>query len=306
MSNQLEFRHLKYFLAVAEELHFRKAAERLYISQPGLSRQIKQMEIDLGVQLFERHNRKVVLTKAGTYLKNELSIHLKQLDDILNHAQLLHQGKKGQLKLGYVGSAMRHIIPELLLHYRNKSPDIVFNLKEMDNQKQVEDLINYKIDLGFVRLEHVPSSIEKQIILRENFCLVLPETHDLNVSNFKDLGQLKNESFILFDPEYSESYYNKVLHVFQDSGFTPIISHLTIHASSIYKLVSHRFGISIVPKSLTSKHIQGVKFIELTTIPQKTNLSVIWNKNNRNPLLTTILDLINNSLNKKKISSTVK
>ncbi len=292
MSNQLEFRHLKYFLAVAEDLHFRKAAERLYISQPGLSRQIKQMEEDLGLKLFERHNRKVALTEVGKYLKNELTINLKQLDDIINHAKLLHDGKKGQLTLGYVGSAMQKIIPELLLSYRTEHPDIVFSLKEMDNQKQIEELLNFNIDMGFVRLEQVPKTIEIRRILSDTFCLVLPEKHQIEASNFKNLSQLKDESFILFDPEYSTSYYNKVLQIFQDSGFTPLVSHLTIHASSIYKLVENHFGVSIVPKSLTSSKTKGVKFIELGCIPQRTDLSLVWNKTNRNPLLSGVLDLV--------------
>jgi len=291
MSNQLEFRHLKYFLAVAEDLHFRKAAERLYISQPGLSRQIKQMETDLGVQLFERHNRKVELTKVGEYLKNELTINLKLLDDIINHAKLLHNGKKGQLKLGYVGSAMQQIIPKLLLNFRKDNPDIIFSLKEMDNQKQIEGLLNFNIDIGFVRLEHLPKTIEKLTVLSDTFCLVLPENHHIDASNFKKLSQFKNESFILFDPKYSESYYQKVVQIFEDNGFSPIISHLTIHANSIYKLVENNFGISIVPKSLVLKNGKGIKFIELASISQRTDLSLVWNKNNRNPLLYTILDL---------------
>lgn len=292
MGNQLELRHLNYFLAVAEDLHFRKAAERLYISQPGLSRQIKQMEEDLGLQLFERHNRKVVLTKAGLYLKNELNVHLKQLDDIIHHAKLLHDGKKGQLKLGYVGSAMQQIIPNLLLKYEEDHPDVVFSLKEMDNQKQIEDLLNFKIDIGFVRLEHTPSTILKRPVLKDTFCLVLPEPHHIDASNFKNLSQLKHESFILFDPEYSESYYNKVLQIFRDNGFSPSISHLTIHASSIYKLVENNFGVSIVPKSLTNGNVKGVKFVELNKIRQRTELSIVWNRENRNPILIEFLDIV--------------
>tara|TARA_R110002126_G_scaffold89297_2_gene213467 strand:+ start:970 stop:1869 length:900 start_codon:yes stop_codon:yes gene_type:complete len=292
MGNQLEFRHLKYFLAVAEDLHFRKAAERLYISQPGLSRQIKQMEDDLGMKLFERHNRKVELTEAGDYLKNELTRNLRQLDDIINHAKLLHDGKKGQLKLGYVGSAIQKIIPELLINYRTENPDIVFSLKEMDNQKQIEELLNFNIDMGFVRLEQVPKTIEIKRIVSDTFCIVLPKKHQIDVSNFKNLSQLKDESFILFDPEYSKFYYDKVLQIFQDSGFTPLVSHLTIHASSIYKLVENNFGVSIVPKSLTSNNPKGVKFIELDGIPQRTDLSLVWNKTNRNPLLNGVLDLV--------------
>lgn len=292
MSNQLELRHLNYFLAVAEALHFRKAAERLYISQPGLSRQIKQMEEDLGVILFERHNRKVSLTNTGIYLKKELSLHLKQLDDILNHAKLLHDGKKGQLKLGYVGSAMQELIPNFLIKFKKAHSDVVFNLKEMDNQKQIEDLLNFKIDIGFVRQEHVPPTIASKTVLSDTFCLVLPKTHDIDSANFKDLSQFENESFILFDPEYSTSYHDKVLQIFKNHNFTPMVSHLTIHASSIYKLVENNFGISIVPKSLISKNINGVKFIELNKIPQRTDLLMVWNKNNINPILTSFLGVI--------------
>ncbi len=292
MSNQLEIRHLKYFLAVAEELHFRKAAERLYISQPGLSRQIKQMEDDLGILLFERHNRKVALTKAGEYLKKELTRNLKQLDDIIDHAQLINEGKRGQLKFGYVGSAMQQIIPELLLNFRNEHPDIIFNLKEMDNQKQIDSLLDYTIDIGFVRLEKIPQTLESKVVLQDTFCLVLPKEHPIDSGNFKNLSQFKEESFILFDPEYSKSYHDKVVQIFSDAGFTPQVSHLTIHASSIYKLVENNFGISIVPKSLTSITIKGVQFIELDKISQRTELSVVWNKTNRNPILVNVLSLI--------------
>jgi len=292
MSNQIEIRHLKYFLAVAEDLHFRKAAERLYISQPGLSRQIKQMEEDLGIQLFERHNRKVELTKTGEYLKNEISINLKKLDHIFEHARLLHNGKFGNLKLGYVGSAMQQIIPNLLLNFRNEYPDVLFSLTEMDNDKQIEGLLTHDIDLGFVRLERVPRSVEIMPVLNEPFCLVLPKNHPIDSSTFKSLAQFKDEAFILFDSKYSATYYEKVMQIFDDSGFVPLVSHNTIHASSIYKLVENNFGISIVPKSLQLKNDKNIKFIELDMIPQRTVLSVIWDKSNRNPMLINILSLL--------------
>ncbi|MFK5958157.1 MAG: LysR family transcriptional regulator [Lutibacter sp.] len=293
MSNQIALRHINYFLAVAEDLHFRKAAERLYISQPGLSRQIKQMEEDLGIKLFERNNRKVKLTKTGEYLKNELSIHLKKLDYIFEHAKLLDKGKFGNLKLGYVGSAMQKIIPGLLLNFRNEYPEVLFSLTEMDNDKQIEGLLAQDIDMGFVRLERVPRSLNILPVLKEPFCLVLPKNHVINNHNFNSLKQLKDESFILFDSNYSASYYEKVMQIFDDSGFVPLVSHNTIHASSIYKLVENNFGISIVPKSLQQKNNLNIKFIELDMIPQRTVLSVIWDKNNRNPMLTTILSLMN-------------
>ncbi len=293
MKHQLELRHLRYFIAVAEDLHFRKAAERLFISQPGLSRQIKQMEKDLGVKLFERHNRKVELTKAGSYLKTEITQYLKDLDRIFNQAKMLNDGVGGDLKFGYVGSAMQEIIPALLLKFRAENPNAQFSLKELDNQKQIESLLSHDIDIGFVRLERVPRDLEIKSVLKENFCLVLPIDHPINNTNFKSIEQFKNDAFILFDSKYSASYFEKVMQIFDDNGFAPIIAHNTIHASSIYKLVENNFGISIVPKSLQAQNIKGVKFIELTKISQKTVLSVVWNKRNRNPILEKFLTHIN-------------
>ncbi|OSY87276.1 transcriptional regulator [Tenacibaculum holothuriorum] len=290
MSYQIELRHLRYFLAVAEDLHFRKAAERLFISQPGLSRQIKQMEDDLGIQLFERHNRKVLLTTAGTFLKNELTQNLKKLDNILDYAKLLHEGKHGKLDFGYVGSAMQEIIPNLLLHFKKEHPDVQFGFQEMDNQQQIDNLLSYHIDIGFIRLDRIPRGLRLQPILEETFCLVLPKNHPIDEHNFKNLQQLKDESFILFDPSYSPSYYEKVMQIFTDSGFTPIVSHNTIHAASIYKLVENNFGLSIVPKSLQYGYNMNVKFIELTKIKQRTTLSVVWNEQNRNPMVKSLIE----------------
>ena len=110
--------------------------------------------------------------------------------------------------------------------------------------------------------------------------------------NFKNLSQLKDESFILFDSKYSTSYHEKVMQIFDESQFSPIVSHNTIHASSIYKLVEHSFGISIVPKSLQVKNNRSIKFIELNKVSQRTTLSVAWSKNNRNPTLNKIIELI--------------
>lgn len=298
MSYQLEYRHFKYFLAVAKELHFRKAAEQLYISQPGLSRQIKQMEDELDVKLFERHNRKVELTIAGRYLQRELIINFKRLDDILNQTKLLSDGIEGNLKLAYVGSAMQKLIPELLLKFRETNPNVLINLTEIDNQRQVDALLNQEIDVGFVRLERVPKGLEILAVLEETFSLVLPKNHPIDKASFKDLSQLKDEHFILFDKTYSESYYEKVMQIFDDSNFYPTILHSTVNASSIYRLVENNSGISIVPTSLQYGYNLGVKFIELDNIPQRTTLKIVWNTMNTNPILKEFLKVVNNCVEK--------
>jgi DNA-binding transcriptional LysR family regulator len=296
MGNQIEFRHYKYFLALAEDLHFRKAAERLFISQPGLSRQIKQMEEILGMSLFERDNRKVKLTMAGQYLQKELTNNFKRLDDIVNHAKLLNDGLNGNLNLGFVGSAMQDVIPELLLKFKKTHPDVLFSLKEMDNNKQIQALLNHEIDVGFVRMERVPRGLSIQSVFEDTFSLVLPKDHPINESNFTNLSQFKNDSFIFFDASYSESYYEKVMQIFDESGFSPLISHNTVNASSIFRLVENKFGISIVPTSLKLGHDMGIKFIELKKIPQRTTLRAVWNSKNTNPILKNFLDINNHKM----------
>jgi len=289
---QIELRHIKYFLAVAEELHFRKAAEKLFISQPGLSRRIKHLEEELGVVLFERNNRNVVLTAVGEYLKVEFTNQLKMLTNTLDSAKLLQDGKKGDLKIGYVGSAMQDVIPKLLINFEKQNPNVLFDLKELDNKKQIDDLLALSIDVGFVRLRRIPRDLEIRTVLNEHFCLVLPKNHPVDKSNFKSISDFKEASFILFDWKYSASYHEKVMQIFDDCGFTPIVSHNTIHSSSIFKLVENNFGISIVPKSLAKKEGYKIKFIDLDMIPQRTKLSVVWNKKNTNPILQEFLKLI--------------
>jgi len=292
VSNQIELRHLRYFLAVAEELHFRKAADRLFISQPGLSRQIKQMEDELGFSLFERSNKKVYLTKSGRYLQNEVSLALKNLDDMFSHAQLIHEGMEGQISLGYVGSAMQNVIPEIILRIKEDHPNIHYSLKEMENPEQIDALFMKEIDLAFVRLDKVPKGLQIRPVFEDTFSLVLPLHHHVSQDNFTDLSSLKEEPFILFDQSYSPAYFEQVMQIFKHSGFHPMISHNTVHASTIFRLVENNLGISIVPTSLLLGYDMNIKSIELNKIPQRTVLSVAWNSSNRNPILTKIMTKI--------------
>lgn len=292
MRHQIEFRHLRYFLAVAEELHFRKAADKLFVSQPGLSRQIKQMEEELGFPLFERTNKRVTLTKAGKYLREEVALIFKNVEDTFDHAQLIHEGMEGQISFAYVGSAMQNVIPELILKIREDHPNIHYSLREMENPEQIDALLLNDVDLAFVRLEKVPKGLDIRPVFEDTFSLVVPKNFEIENIDLDSLTQFKNEDFILFDPSYSPAYYEQVMEIFKQSGFQPIISHNTVHASTIFRLVENNLGLSIVPSSLRLGYDMKVKFIELDQMPQRTVLSVAWNKSNRNPILGKILSKI--------------
>lgn len=288
----MELRQLRYFTVLAEELHFRKAAERLFIAQPGLSRQIKQLEEEMGVSLFARNNRKVDLTPAGKFLQGRVGDLLAELDILVANTRQTAEGLRGQLRIGYIGSAMQHTVPQLLLAVKKAYPDILFSLKEMDNPQQLEALLGREIDLGFVRVERVAPPLRIRAVFEDTFSLVLPEDHPISAANFTGLEQFRDEPFILFESTYSESYYEKVLQLFDAAGFLPRVSHTTVNASSIYRLVSFGMGLSIVPTVLQKGYDVPVKFIELKDVPQRTMLRAAWHGDDRSALLERVLGLL--------------
>jgi len=288
MGYQLELRHFTYFLAVAEELHFRKAAERLFISQPGLSRQIKQMEEIIDAKLFIRTKRSVRLTEAGKFLKKEIEYIFNHIDFTIKQACLINAGSEGEIRIGFLGSAMQSVIPELLVKVNETYPDIQFSLEELSNHLQVEAIEKDQLDLGFVRLARVPEDIRMKPIRTDTFSLVVPKDHKLTQKAFKSVAQVAEEEFILFSSDYSSAYYDQIMSICEDQGFTPKISHKSVHAQTIYKLVESGMGVAIVPTSLQYGFDLKVKFFEIPNIKQKTVLSVIWKEDNRNPALARI------------------
>ncbi|GGX15912.1 LysR family transcriptional regulator [Aquimarina muelleri] len=288
MGYQIELRHFTYFLAVAEELHFRKAADRLFISQPGLSRQIKQMEEIIGVTLFIRNKRKVSLTVAGEYLKKELDYIFNHIDFTIKQTRLIDKGSDGEIRIGFLGSAMQTIIPELLIKVNEQYSNVQFSLEEMSNHLQVEGIEKDQLDLGFVRLARVPKGIQMKTVHVDTFSLVLPKNHYLEEKNFKNIAQVSDQHFILFSSDYSSLYYDKIMSICEDKGFTPKVSHKSVHAQTIFKLVESGLGVAIVPTSLQYGFDLGVKFLEIPKISQKATLSVIWKQDNRNPVLEKI------------------
>ncbi len=292
MSYHVEFRHLKYFQMVADELSFRKAAVKLFISQPGLTRQIQQLEEIYGVELFARNKRNVMLTEAGKFLKVEVDFLSNHLDNI--HAQLknIAEGKLTEIKIGFLGSAGQSVVPELILKLNEKYSSIQTTLEEMSNQLQISLIEKHKLDLGFVRLPRVPEGISRYPIGEDTFSIVLPNSHHLNSDNFVSVKQLLGERFIFFSSEDSPHYHDLILSICEDAGFTPKVSHKSVHAPTIFNLVEKCLGIAIVPTSLKLGYNFKIKFIELKDIPQRTELSVIWKDTNRNPSLGNVISLI--------------
>ncbi|MCL6267131.1 LysR family transcriptional regulator [Flagellimonas myxillae] len=292
MNYQIELRHFIYFLAVAEELHYRKAAEKLFISQPGLSTQIKQMEEILQTQLFVRDKKKVSLTPAGEFLKGEVEFVLNHLEQTKKQLKLIGKGHLGEVRIGFLGSAMQNVVPNLLLDLKHKYPLIHSSLEELSNRAQINAILHDRLDLGFVRLARVPKGLILKPVFEDTFSLVLPEDHPLDAKTFKGMKQAAGDDFILFSQDYSPLYYDTVLSICEDAGFTPRVSHKSVHAQTIFKLVENKLGIAIVPTALQYGFQMKVKFIELKRIKQRAVLSMVWKEDNRNPALQNCMELL--------------
>ncbi|RAJ31122.1 LysR family transcriptional regulator [Pedobacter cryoconitis] len=292
ITNQIELRHLNYFKLLAEELHYRKAAEKLFISQSALSQQIKQLEQYLGHSLFDRNNKRVVLNEAGKLFYKDAVQVIQKMQIAVNNVQLLQKGNTGQLGISFVASAMQSILPVLLKQFNSDCPNIEFHLEELTNKEQLLALEKGDIDLGFMRSNQVGQDMMIKSVYKETFTLVLPADHPMSASVFKHIGELKDEYFILFPNDQSQLYYQQIINLCADQGFTPKLSHRSIHAPTIFKLVENGMGLSIIPTSLATSGNPGVKFIELKNIPQQTELYAVWKKTNDNPALPYLLEML--------------
>ena len=250
------------------------------------------MEEILGTQLFIRDKKKVKLTAAGMYLKKEAEVTIGQIEQIIKQVKLIGEGQLGEIRIGFLGSAMQEVIPKMLIKLKERFPQIHTSLEELSNNAQLNAILKDQLDIGFVRLSRIPKGLNIRPVYEDTFSLVLPSNHVLDTNNFKRVGQVMDEDFILFSQDYSPLYYDTVMSICEDSGFTPNISHKSVHAQTIFKLVENGLGISIVPTTLQHGFQLDVKFIELSKIPQRAILSVLWKANHRNLALKHCLDLL--------------
>ncbi len=285
----MEFRQLEYFLGVASELHFSRAADKLFIAQPALSRQIQQLEENLGVMLFERDKRNVKLTTAGEYLRDEAKQVLSQLENISKRTQQIHKGEDGEIRIGHPGSAIYSVIPPILTSLRKYFPEIKAKLSEVLEDNLFEDLKNYQVDVGFIREPFVDKNVATKVLFEESFALILPENHWISEENFTSLAQVKYEPFVL-PPRYTGSvYYDLIVRMCEREGFSPNIAHESNYGATILRLVEHNLGVSLMPISYKYSSAMRLKFIELKDVPERTHLSIAWRKDDKNPVLQNFL-----------------
>lgn len=288
----MELRQLKYFLVLAEELHFKKAAEKLFIVQPALSKQIKNLEEEIGVQLFDRSKRKVELTEAGAYFQHETGKLLKQLEQVSNRVRLVSEGDLGEIRIGYVGSCIHTFLPGIISRLHDQFPRIHLYLDEMTSSAQLKALRSGALDLAFCRNPDLPGRFVQQLVFRETFSIVLPKDHPINDRNFRSVAQFENEAFILPKQTDGNDYYKLQLSILEDAGFRPNVAHETVHGYTALALVDQSFGITILPTSFERVTSTKVRFLELKNIAQRSEITAVWDKQNPNPALQKLVEML--------------
>jgi DNA-binding transcriptional LysR family regulator len=280
----IELRHLRYFITVAEELHFGHAAQRLHMAQPPLSQQIKQLETLLGFQLFERTKRSVELTEAGLVFLSESRNLLKQLDQAVETGRQVSRGEQGQLVLGFVSSAAYNVLPELLRAFRAEVPQVRLELHELPTTQQVQGLQAGKIDVGLLRPPVEDKTLNLRVIKREPMVVALPEAHPLSGSPSEqtpeqtqiELASLAQEPFILFPRLLSPRAYDQIISLCQQAGFSPNVVQEAMQMQTIVSLVAGGMGIAIVPISLQNMQRTGVVYKPLVEPAPCAEVAVAW------------------------------
>ncbi len=290
----MEIRHLLYFKTVAEELHFRNAATRLFISQPPLSRQIRELEEELGVKLFLRNNKRVALTDAGKYFKAEVDAILARLEESKNIVKQIHTGESGEFKIGYISSVYQTYLAEVLKSMHQLFPYVKTSLYEVPTITQIHELEQGKLDAGILRAPVHSEKLAVKSLFFDPFVVVVP-ANGKQFNTYQEMVLLiKNSPFIFFNKEFAPHYNDKLLEICERMGFKPDITHEANNVHSILQLVEAGLGVSILPASLKQQYAYlQVSFVELENIPVNTEVVLAYKASNKSAALKWFVENYN-------------
>ncbi|WP_345245465.1 LysR family transcriptional regulator [Pigmentiphaga soli] len=281
----MEIRQLRYFVVLAEELHFRRAARRLSISQPPLSSAIKQMEAELETPLFERNTKMVALTAAGRALYPEAVRTLAQFGLACAITRRTGSGGLGQLRLGYTGGMLLRGVPQMVRAFEAGQPGVEVSLREMASAEQAYAIAHRQLSGGFLHAAVLPPDLEAVTVQREPFVCCLPASHPLAGQRRISLKKLESESWILFGREISPSYFDAVIALATAAGFSPHIKHEVTHWLSAVILASMGAGVALVPRSFATSGIGNVRYLAISETAGQSLAHFAWRKDDDDPAL---------------------
>lgn len=275
----IELRHLRYFVAVAEELHFGHAAARLNISQPPLSQQIQILEQQVGARLLARTNRSVSLTPAGKQFLADSRQILIQVDDAAARAARLHQGETGELRIGFTSSApFIKSVSDTLSSFRQHYPDVHILTRETNTREQIAPLNEGTLDLGLMRNTLLPDTLAWRRILREPLLALIHRDHPLAKQATVSLAELAQEPFVFFDPHVGTGLYDDILGLMRRYQLTAHIAQEVGEAMTIIGLVAAGMGVSILPASFHRVQLNEMRWVPIREADAVSEMWLVWSK----------------------------
>ncbi len=290
----MDFRQIRYFVAVAEEENIGRAAKRLNISQPPLTRQIKQIEDELGVELFVRTPRGMELTPVGRLFLDEAKNIQLLFEQATERTLQAAQGKLGRLDVAIFGSGILDAIPKILLSFKENFPDVKVVLHQLGKSEQIEALRQRRINVGFNRLLAPLPDITSETVINERLLLAVNEKNPLSRQADIAFAEIAEHPLILFPSTGRPNFIDKVIAICNERGFYPRISQEVGDAVSGVALVAAGFGICLVPTSLTALTLPGVRFLPIRDAEAHwtVDLSCIYRADDHSPILTAFLKTV--------------
>ena len=286
----MDLRHLRYFAAVAEERHFGRAAKRLHIAQPPLSRQIQALEAELGFLLFIRSRRRIELTSAGDVLLSHTRRVFDALELGIAEAKRASKGESGRITVGYISSLAYSGLTELLRAFRASFPGVEVALRELPPADQVDALKSGRIDVGFVRAPLEDDALVAECVRREPLIVAMPADHRLAARKRIRLEWLAHEPFVAFPRARGPAFFDQIMGLCRDAGFTP---HIVQEAPQLdmVSLVAAGFGVAIMPASIREIQRSGFEVRPIVGSPI-TKILVAWRAGNASPVVREFLEIV--------------
>lgn len=289
----MELRHLRYFVVVAEELHFGRAARRLNMTQPPLSMQIRDLERELGCTLLRRSSRKVELTEAGAAFLEEARGALAHVDRAVTAARSVESGTTGRLSVGFVGMAMDAFLHKVIRVFGKEHPRVSLTLSEMSTNAQLEALRTGRLHLGFPRLyQHDLRDFAWEIVLREPYMLAVPRRHRLARRKRIPLRALEGVNLILSPRPVQPRIYDAITDSCRRAGFEPLVTHEAVSKRTSMALVAAGMGVSVVTTSASHISYAGVAYRPLDADWPTVEIAAVWPPGERRPALDSFLDVL--------------
>jgi DNA-binding transcriptional LysR family regulator len=290
----METRHLRFFCALAEELHFTRAALLLNVSQPALSQQIRQLEDELGTRLVERTNRRVRLTEAGELFLVRATRILEQMDQAVREATRVGQGESGSFAMGVVSTAVCSYLPEMLRAFRRQSPHLSIDIHEMEPGEQVDALTKETIDIGLLFLGIQNPAFDSTLVSRERLIVAIPTGHPAASRAKLRLSDLAEETFLIPRRQNVSGFHELVLNTLHSNGVAePRLQPTRLLATAVF-LVSGQLGVALVPESFRQHlRVRGCVYRDLAGPPAHADLIALWRRNDQTPVLRRFVQLLN-------------